>query len=52
MALVPVIEDDDDIRGNNVRLLKLEGFDTLAATEANRLMARTRWYLAPRPTTC
>lgn len=34
MAMLLVVEDDAAIRNNIVRLLALEGFDTLAASDA------------------
>ncbi|MES2687683.1 MAG: protein kinase [Pseudomonadota bacterium] len=42
MALILVVEDDDDIRGNIVRLLKLEGFETLAAADGEAGLAQAR----------
>ncbi|WP_341908588.1 protein kinase [Polaromonas sp. YR568] len=35
MALILIVEDDDAIRSNIVRLLKLEGFDTAAAPDGS-----------------
>ena len=42
MALILVVEDDDDIRSNIVRLLKLEGFETLAAADGETGLAQAR----------
>ncbi|RZJ26009.1 MAG: response regulator [Haliea sp.] len=41
-ALILVVEDDDDIRGNIVRLLKLEGFETVAAADGDAGLAQAR----------
>ncbi len=35
MSTILIVEDDDAIRNNIVRLLKLEGFDTLSAPDGN-----------------
>ncbi|MES2956013.1 MAG: protein kinase [Pseudomonadota bacterium] len=40
MALILVVEDDEDIRGNIVRLLMLEGFDTVAAADGEAGLAQ------------
>ena len=35
MITILIVEDDDAIRNNIVRLLKLEGFDTISAPDGN-----------------
>ncbi|MGQ2981673.1 MAG: protein kinase domain-containing protein [Polaromonas sp.] len=42
MALILVVEDEDTIRGNIVRLLTLEGFDTVAAVDGEAGLAQAR----------
>ncbi|MES2384466.1 MAG: protein kinase [Pseudomonadota bacterium] len=42
MALILVVEDEDAIRSNIVRLLNLEGFDTVAAADGQAGLAEAR----------
>ncbi len=42
MALILVVEDEDAIRSNIVRLLNLEGFDTVAAADGEAGLAEAR----------
>lgn len=42
MALILVVEDEDAIRGNIIRLLSLEGFETLAAADGNAGLDQAR----------
>jgi serine/threonine-protein kinase PpkA len=46
MPLILIVEDDDAIRSNIVRLLKLEGFETAAAPDGRQGLEQAR---AARP---
>ena len=42
MTTIPIVEDDDAIRNNITRLLKLEGFDIVSATNGRGGLDRLR----------
>ena len=44
MTTILIVEDDDAIRNNIVRLLKLEGFDTISAPDGNVGLERAQTF--------
>jgi len=55
MTTVLIVEDDDAIRTNITRLLKLEGFNIMSATNGREALERARSVrpdVIPRWTAC